>query len=53
MIIKCETSIASIPLKNQDQRHNRQHHLASHTRGQAKVVIGAWNRRKCMVEKQV
>jgi len=30
--------------------NNLQNNLASQTSGQAKVVIGAWNRRKYMVE---
>ena len=34
------------------ERRNTQNRLASHTRGQANVVIGAWNRRTFMVEKQ-
>ena len=31
------------------QSRNKQNHLANPTRGQAKVVIGAWNRRTFMV----
>ena len=40
-------------MKNiQTQRLNKQNHLGNHTRGQTKVVIGAWNRRHSIVEKQ-
>ena len=36
-------------LQGQALRRNTQINLDSHTRGPVKVVIGAWNRRKCMV----
>ena len=38
---KCIISIAPISLNVQAQRRKKQNHSASHTRGQAKVVIGA------------
>ena len=47
----CKPSIAPITLKV-SQRRNKQNHLASHTREQAKVVIRAYNRRNVMIEKQ-
>ena len=49
----CTNSIVPISL-NSSRSEARQKliHLASHTQGQTKVVIGAWNRRQFMVEKQ-
>ena len=47
----CITSIRHIYLQDKAYRRNKHHNLASHTRGQAMVIIEAWDRRKYMEEK--
>ena len=42
--------ITFISVKIQAQRHNKQIIWRTHKRGQAKIVIGVWNRRSLMVE---
>ena len=48
----CKNSIAPKSIKYSSSRRNKQNHLISHTRGQANVVIGAWNRLNSKAEKQ-
>ena len=47
-----KTSIAPISLRRSSSEVQQKNNLACYTRGEAIVVIGAWNLRKDMVEKQ-
>ena len=48
----CNTSIVSVSLAIQARGATNKIIWHNHKQGQAKVIIGAWNHRKGMVEKQ-